>query len=214
MKAHLQEMWDIGATRRSNSPWTSMVVLVWKEDGSLRFCIDLRKMNDWPAKLSICYPILMRPSIACRECNGSTLFDLKSGYWQVKMDKESKLLIMFTVEPLGFYKCNVMPFGLTNAPVISQQLMETCLWDLNLKWCIIYLDDIVIFLKDIASHHERLEAMFQKLEQAGLKFKSSKYELFQWQITYLGHIVSAQGIATNKSKIEAITKSPTPINVM
>ena len=86
-----------------------------------------------------------------------------------------------------------MPFRLTNAPVIFQQLMETCLLDLNLNWCIIYMDDIVIFSKDLASHLERLKAMFQKLEQAGLKLKPFKCELFQWQINYLRHIVSTQG---------------------
>ena len=68
-----------------------------------------------------------------------------------------------------------MPFKWTNAPATFQQLIETCLRDLNLNWCIIYLDDIV---KDLASHLERLEAMFQKLEQAGLKLKPSKCELF------------------------------------
>ena len=94
-----------------------------------------------------------------------------------------------------------------------QWLMETCLRDLNLNWCILHLDDIVIFTKDLASHLERLEAMFQTLEQAGLKLKPSKCELFQWQITYLGHIVSFQVIATDESKIEAIKKWPTPTNV-
>ena len=87
--------------------------------------------------------------------------------------------------------------------------METCLGDLNLNWCIIYLDDIVIFSKDLASHCKRLGAMLQKLEQAGLKLKPSNCELFQWKITYLGHIVFAQGIATDESKIEAIKKWPT-----
>ena len=91
--------------------------------------------------------------------------------------------------------------------------MDTCPGDLNLKWCVIYLDDIIIFSKDQDNHLERLEAMFQKLEQAGLKLKPSKCELFQWQITYLGHIISAQGIATNESKMEAIKKWPTPTNV-
>ena len=68
------------------------------------------------------------------------------------------------------------------------------------------MDDIIIFSKDLASHLERLEATFQKLEQAGVKLKPSKCELFWWQITYLGHIVSAQGIATDESKLEAIKK--------
>ena len=84
---------------------------------------------------------------------------------------------------------------------------------LNLNWYITYLDDIVIFSKDPASHLERLEAMFKKLEHAGLKLKTSKCELFQQQITYLEHIMSDQGIATNENKIEAIKKWPTTTNM-
>ena len=83
------------------------------------------------------------------------------------MDEESKPLTPFTVGPLGFYERERMPFRLTNAPATFQRLMETCLGDLNLYWCIIYLDDIVIFSRDLASHLERLEAVFQKLEKAG-----------------------------------------------
>ena len=95
------------------------------------------------------------------------------------MDEKRKPLITFTIGPLGFYECDKMPFRLANAPVTFQQFMETCLRDLNLNLCIIYLDDIVIFFsKDLASHLERLEAMFQILEQAELKLKPSKCELF------------------------------------
>ena len=78
--------------------------------------------------------------------------------------------------------------------------MESCLGDLNLHWCIIYLDDIIIFSKDLASHLERLEAVLWKLEEAGLKLKPSKCELFQWHIAYLGHVISAQGVATDGEK--------------
>ena len=107
----------------------------------------------------------------------------------------------FTVGPLGFYECERMPFRLTNAPATFQRLMEICLGDLNLHWCIIYLDDIVIFSKDLASHLERLEAVFQKLEEAGLKLKPSKCELFWWQLAYLGHMISAQGTPMNVTEI-------------
>ena len=86
--------------------------------------------------------------------------DLKCGYWQVKMDEESKPLATFTVKPLGFYKYKSMPFRLPSALITFQQLMETCLGNVNLKWCIIYMGDIVIFWKDPASHLERLEAVF------------------------------------------------------
>ena len=104
---------------------------------------------------------------------------LKSGYWQVKMDEESKPLTTFTLGLLGFYECKGMHFRLTNAPATFQRLMETCLGDINLHRCIIYLDDIVIFSKDLASHLERLEAVFWKLEKAGLILNPSKCELFQ-----------------------------------
>ena len=127
------------------------------------------------------------------------------------MDEESKPLTAFTVGPLVFYECERMPFGLTNAPAMFQRLMENCLGDLNLHWCIIYLDDIMIFSKDLASH---LEAVFWKLEEAGLKLKPSKCELFWRKLTYLGHVISAEGVATDEGKIEAIKNWPTPTNVI
>ena len=91
--------------------------------------------------------------------------------------------------------------------------METCLRDLNLHWCIIYLDDIVIFSKDLTSHLERLEAVFLKVEKTGLKLKPSKCELFQWQLAYLGHMISTKGVATDEGKIDAIKSWPIPTNI-
>ena len=103
-------------------------------------------------------------------------------------------LTAFIVELLAFYECERMPFGLINAPATFQRLTETCLGDLNLHWCIIYLDDIVIFSKDPASHLERLQAVFLGIEEGRkLKLKSSKCELFWWQIAYLRHVISTQG---------------------
>ena len=155
-----------------------MVVLVWKKARSLRFCIDLRKLSNWTMKDVYSLPHI---DVTLDSLQGSQWFsslNLKSGYWQVEMDEESKPLTVFTIRPLGFYQFDRMPLGLTNAPATFQQLMETCLRDLNLNWCIIYLDDIVIFSKYLVSHLERLEAVFQKLEQAGLELKPSKCELF------------------------------------
>ena len=213
VRAHIREMLDIGAIHKSHSPWASAVVLVWKKDGGLRFCIDLRKLNEQTVKDAYSLPRIDETLDRLQGSQWFSSLDLKSGYWQVEMDEESKPLTAFTVGPLGSYECERTPFGLTNAPATFQRLMETCFGDLNLHWCIIYLDDILIFSKDLASHLERLEAVFWKLEEASLKLKPSKCELFQRKLAYLGHVISAKGVATDESKIEAIKNWPTPNNV-
>ena len=213
VRKHLKEMLDIGAIRRSNSPWASPVVLVRKKDGSLRFCIDLRKLNARTVKDAYSLP---RIEDALDSLNGACIFtslDLKSGYWQVELDEDSIPLTAFTVGPLGFYECVRMPFGLTNAPATFQRLMESCLGELHLDWCIIYLDDIIIFSKTPDEHITRLEGVFEKLAKAGLKLKPSKCEFFRSSLKYLGHIVSKDGIATDPRKIEAINKWPQPETV-
>ena len=213
VRKHLNEMLEIGAIRKSNSPWASAVVLVRKKDGSLRFCIDLRKLNARMVKDAYSLP---RIEDLLDSLNGSCIFtsiDLKAGYWQVEMDPQSIPLTAFTVGPLGFYECVKMPFGLTNAPATFQRLMETCLGDLHLNWCIIYLDDVVIFSKSPEEHIEWLDAVLTKIEDAGLKLKPSKCEFFKHRIAYLGHIVSDKGIETDPKKIEAILKWPVPKTV-
>ena len=102
---HLDEMLRMGAIRKSNSPWASAVVLVRKKDGTLRFCIDLRKLNERTVKDTYSLP---RIEDSLDVLNGSCIFtsiDLKSGYWQVELDKKSIPLTAFTVGPLGFYEC-------------------------------------------------------------------------------------------------------------
>ena len=152
VRNHLQEMLKVGVIRKSVSPWASPVVLVRKKDGSLRFCIDLRKLNSRTIKDAYSLPRI-EELLDC--LNGPVIFtslDLKAGYWQVKTDEDSIPLTPFTVGPLGFYEHVRMPFGLTNAPATFQRLMESCLGDLHLKYCIIYLYDIIIFSKTPGKH--------------------------------------------------------------
>ena len=83
------------------------------------------------------------------------------------MDKASKPLMAFMVDPVGFYKCDHMPFGLSNAPAKFQRLMDTCLGDLQLNWFLIYLNDIIVFLKMPKDHLVQLRVVFKKLKEAG-----------------------------------------------
>ena len=213
VKAHIQEMLDLGAIRPSNSPWASAIVLVRKKDGRLRFCIDLRKLNNRTVKDAYSLP---RIESILDSLGGAQIFstlDLKAGYWQVEMSEECKAYTAFTCGPLGFYECDTMPFGATNAPATFQRLMHDCLGELNMNWCIVYLDDIIIFSDTKEEHLKRLEAVFQKLGAAGLKLKTSKCFFFREEIEYLGHVVSGKGISTNPKMIEAVSKWPTPKTV-
>ena len=213
VKAHIQEMLDLGAIRPSNSPWASAIVLVRKKDGRLRFCIDLRRLNNRTVKDAYSLP---RIESILDSLGGAQIFstlDLKAGYWQVEMAEECKAYTAFICGPLGFYECDTMPFGATNAPATFQRLMHDCLGDLNMNWCIVYLDDIIIFSDTKEEQIKRLEAVFQKLMAAGLKLKPTKCFFFRDEIEYLGHVVSGKGISTNPKKIEAVTKWPTPKTV-
>ena len=213
VREHLQEMLRLGAIRKSCSPWASAIVLVRKKNGKLRFCIDLRKLNSKTLKDSYALP---RIEQTLEHLKGSKVFstlDLTSGYWQVEMAEECKQFTTFTFGPLGFYECEVMPLGATNAPATFQRLMEECLGDLNLNWYIVYLDDVIVFSSTPEEHLERLEAVFKKLSEAGLKLKPSKCKFFQSSLTYHGHLISEEGIATEPSKIEAVKEWPVPESV-
>ena len=202
VRAHIQEMLDLGAIRPSNSPWASTIVLVWKKDGRLRR-LDNRTVKD-------AYSLSKIESIL-DSLLGAKIFstlDLKAGYWQVEMAEECKAYTAFTCGPLGFYECDTMPFGATNALATFQRLMHDCLGDLNMRWCIVYLDGIIIYSDTKEEHLKRLEAVIQKLAAAGLKLKPSKCFFFKEKIDYLSHVVSGEGIFTKPKKVETFTKWP------
>ena len=213
VKVHIQEMLDLGAIRPSNSPWASAVVLVWIKDGKLWFCINLQKLNARTIKDTYSHPRIGEMLDCLNWVEWFSSLDLKLGYWQVVMEEDSKALAAFTVVPLGFCKCEHMPFGLPNAPATFQQLMQSCLGNVHLHYCIIYLDDVIVFSKALEEHVFRLKAVFEKLKQAGLKLKPSKCEFFRQELTYLGHVESKDNIQTDPKKVEAISKWPTSTNV-
>ena len=128
VKAHIQEMLDVGAIRPSNSPWASAVLLVQKKDGKLLFCIDLQKLNAQTIKDAYSLPRIDE-TLDC--LNGAEWFsslDLKSGYWQVEMEEDSKTFTAFTVGPLGFYECECMLFWINKCschfPTIDAMLSK------------------------------------------------------------------------------------------
>ena len=113
--------------------------------------------------------------------------DLKSGFWQIKMEEALKQYTTFTVGTLGFFKCDCMPFGLCNVPAMFQRLMQNCLSELNLIYCLIYLDNIIVFSQMVEEHLHRLHVVFDLFREYNLKLKPSKCSLFKEEINYLAH---------------------------
>ena len=193
------------------SEWSSNIVLV-KKDGSTRFCVDYRQLNDKTVK--DCYPL---PRIDdCLDALGGskwfTTVDLRSGYHQVAMDDRDLQKTSF-VTRRGTFAFKVMPFGLCNAPATFQRLMDHTMIGLNYEICLVYLDDIIVFSKDIPTHLERLETLFSRLRQANLKLKPSKCHFLQSSVEFLGYIITQNGISTDPKKIEAVVNWPTPKNL-
>ena len=213
VREHLKEMHEIGAIRNSKSPFSSNVVIVRKKDGTIRFCIDYRKLNQRTVKDAHAIPRIDDTLHLLAGAKYFSTLDLKSGYWQVEMKEADKAKTAFQVGSLGFYECNQMPFGLCNAPATFQRLMERCMGDLNLRDCLIYLDDIIIFSSTFDEHMERLQAVFERLQEHNLKLKPSNCELFKGRVSYLGHVVSDEGIHTDPAKIEAVKSWPVPKSI-
>ena len=210
VRLHIQEMLDGGAIRPSQSPWCNAVVLVRKKDGSLRFCIDFRKLNDRTKKDSYPLPRLQESMDALVGARVFSSVDLKSGFWQVKMAENSRQYTAFTVGSLGVYEFLRMPFGLCNAPATFQRLMQNTLGELNLTYALIYLDDVVVFSKTEEDHLTRLRAVLERFQQHGLKLKPSKCQFFRTEITYLGHRVSRDGMTPGLENLKGIAEMAPP----
>ena len=136
--------------------------------------------------------------------------DLKLGFWQVKMAKDSQQYTAFTVGSMGVYEFLRMPYGLCNAPATFQRLMQNCLGELNLTYALIYLDDVIVFSRTEEEHLHRLRVVFGRFLEHGLKLKPSKCHFLQDQITFLGHEISADGMKPGAANLRAIAEMAPP----
>ena len=166
VREHLKLMVDAGTIRPSNSPWCNAMVLVRKKDGSLHFCIDFRKLNSLTWKDSHPLPCICESLDSLVGSAYYSTFDLTSGFWQVPMDEESKQFTAFTLGSMGLYECERMPFGLCNALAMFQSLMQNCLGELNLTYCLIYLSDVIVYSKTPEEYLQHMRVVFASKNMA------------------------------------------------
>ena len=126
--------------------------------------------------------------------------DFKSRFWQVHMAPGSQQYTAFTVGNLGFYEFTHMPFGLCNAPATFQHLMQNTLGELNLTYCVVYLDDVIVF-GQMKKHLKRLRVVLERFCEFNLKLKPSKCLFFQNEIVYLVHHISKEGISPSRENV-------------
>jgi len=175
----VEEMKKHGIVEPAASPWASNVVLVKKKDGTLRFCIDYRRLNSVTKQDSYPLPLI---DYCLNALSGSSAF----------------------VTRIGCYRFTVMPFGLTCAPSVFQRLMDFVLCGLSYLTCLVYLDDVIVFGRSFDEELHRLDEGFSRLKSAKRKLKPSKCSLFQRSVEFFGHVVSEAGIAMHDGKICAI----------
>ena len=210
----VQQLIDIGVIEPSESAWRSPLVVVQKKDGKPRLCTDFRMLNQITFKDKFPMPTARSLFLymAYKKPTMWTALDLLSGYHQCVIEPDSRKYTAFET-PMGVYHYKRVPFGLVGAPWQFTKVMAIALKGLIPRVCLAYLDDVIIYDTTFGQHLESVEMVLKALAKADLKVKPSKCEWCRSEINFLGHVVNAEGIATQKVTTEKITAFNRPHNV-
>ena len=212
LQREIKAMLADGIIQHSASPWAAPVVLVPKANGSLRVCVDYRRLN--AITVPDPYPIPRIDDLLheAKPTPYMSLLDLKAGYWQIGVRNEDQDKTAF-ITPFGVYKFTRMPFGLRNAPATFQRLIDRMRVGLPDVKLLAYLDDLAIFSQTFEQHLEDLQRVFTQLKEFGLTANRGKCHFCCSTIKYLGHYITPNGLQVDPEKTAAIAKLPVPSNL-
>jgi len=205
----VQRQRDLGVIEPSSAEWAFPVVLVPKPDGTMRFCVDYRRLNE--VTVRDVYPLPRMDD--CIDFLGdakvfSTL-DCNSGYWQIPVANEDRDKTTFVCHE-GAYRYICLPFGLSNAPATFQRVIDRILGGLKWKSCLVYLNDIIVFSQSAGGYVEHLREVFTAQRGAGVSLTAEKCHLFQEEVEYLGHIVGRGELKVKDKNIRGLKEASPP----
>ena len=210
-KKAIEDLLQKGVIRKSTSPWASPIVLVRKKNGTVRPCVDYRKVNSLVKPDGFPLPRVQDCLDAVAGAKYFSSFDLTSGYFQIPL-KEADIPKSAFCCKYGHFEMLRLPFGLNNAASTFQRTMELALQGLQWETCLIYIDDIIVYGADFNQHMQRVEQVLQRISDAGLKLRPDKCHMLQTEVVFLGHVVSQEGVLPDPTNVSKIVNWPTPTN--
>ncbi|CAM4869106.1 unnamed protein product [Rotaria socialis] len=207
-----QQFYHDNIIRPSQSPWSSPVVLQKKKDGTWRFCIDYRRLNEVTEKDNYPLPRIQEIFDTLGGAEYFSKLDFHGGYHQVPIDERDKPKTAFVTRD-KLWEYNVMPQGIKNGPPTFQRIVNKLLGKLQWSCALSYIDDIIIYSKSMNEHLYHLEQVLSLLQYANFRLNSTKCEFMQRQIKFLGHMINEEGIIPCPDKVIAINDMPVPNSI-
>ena len=212
VKEEIQRMETLGVIAPIDEPteWCAGIVVAPKPNGKIRICVDLTHLNQYVCRERLILPAVDETLAKLSGANVFTKLDATAGFWQVPLHPESVPLTTF-ITPFGRYCFHRLPFGISSAPEHFQKRLTQMLSGLEGTVC--HADDILVFGSSREQHDHRLSKVLDRLQKEGLTLNNEKCQFAVDRVKFLGHVVSAQGLEADPSKIKAITDMPTPTDV-
>ena len=203
LKEYIEENLSRGFIRHSSSPAGAPVLFVKKGDGSLRFCVDYRGLNEMTIKNRYPLPLIQETLARLQKAKWYTKLDLREGYYHLRIAEGDEWKTAFRTR-YGHFEYQVMPFGLTNAPGSFQHFINDTLREFLDVFCTAYLDDILIYSNTLEDNKKQVRQVLERLSAAGIHLKPEKCKFHVKQVDYLGLVITPGGLRMQHEKVKTI----------